>query len=80
MYKSLVISRIDREIEPAVYNVIHVLIDIDECSLGLHSCTQACLNYPGGYFCGCYHGYHTIYQKDSLKAECVGKCRLFYSP
>ncbi|XP_066927328.1 bone morphogenetic protein 1 homolog [Clytia hemisphaerica] len=47
--------------------------DIDECALGLHSCTQACINYPGGFFCGCYSGYHTVYQKDSRIAECVDK-------
>ncbi|XP_047128449.1 bone morphogenetic protein 1 homolog isoform X1 [Hydra vulgaris] len=47
--------------------------DIDECQLGLHECTQACINYPGGYFCGCNQGYDTIYHRSSRKAQCVDK-------
>ena len=47
--------------------------DINECESEDHGCSQACLNYPGGYFCGCYTGYETVYQLPSRKAECIGE-------
>ncbi|XP_077996694.1 uncharacterized protein LOC144450002, partial [Glandiceps talaboti] len=32
-------------------------LDIDECNLGLHECTQYCFNTPGSYICSCWSGY-----------------------
>ena len=32
------------------------LVDIDECSRNY--CQQKCKNFPGGYKCSCYKGYH----------------------
>lgn len=31
--------------------------DIDECKLGTHPCSQACLNIPGSYNCLCFFGF-----------------------
>lgn len=32
-------------------------LDIDECHLGIHKCSQACQNLPGSYNCLCYYGF-----------------------
>ena len=32
-------------------------LDIDECSEGLHSCEQTCVNTPGSFSCSCLAGY-----------------------
>lgn len=32
-------------------------VDIDECSEGLHSCEQTCVNSPGSFSCSCLEGY-----------------------
>ena len=34
-------------------------IDIDECSTGVHNCTQnqRCVNSPGSFICECISGY-----------------------
>ena len=41
-----------------VYNTI-VYVDIDECFIGGHNCTQnqRCVNRPGNYECICVSGY-----------------------
>ena len=31
--------------------------DIDECSIGTHSCSQTCTNTEGGFHCGCNSGF-----------------------
>ena len=38
------------------------LLDIDECTTGVHNCTlnQQCVNKPGGYDCECVHGYKLL--------------------
>ena len=45
------------------------LIDIDECSTGVHNCTQnqQCVNRNGGYQCKCVSGY------ELLDGNCEGK-------
>ena len=39
-----------------------VLLDIDECSTGVHNCTQnqQCVNRPGDYECECVSGYELV--------------------
>ena len=36
--------------------------DIDECSTGVHNCTQnqQCVNSPGDYQCKCVSGYELL--------------------
>ena len=37
-------------------------VDIDECTIGVHNCTQdqRCVNTPGDYYCVCFSGYEMI--------------------
>ena len=37
-------------------------IDINECSTGVHNCTQnqQCVNRPGDYECECVSGYELV--------------------
>ena len=39
-----------------------MLLDIDECSTGVHNCTQnqQCVNRPGDYECECVIGYESV--------------------
>ena len=39
--------------------VLNTMLDIDECSLGLHNCNPnaECINTHGGYDCQCKSGY-----------------------
>ena len=32
-------------------------VDINECSEGISSCNQICINSVGGYNCDCYFGF-----------------------
>ena len=43
--------------------------DIDECSIGTHSCSQTCTNTEGGFNCGCDSGFVL----DDDGATCNGK-------
>ena len=38
------------------------MLDIDECSTGVHNCTQnqQCVNRPGNYVCECFCGYELV--------------------
>ena len=33
-----------------------VCADIDECRMGTSNCSQTCVNFEGGFTCGCEHG------------------------
>ena len=37
-------------------------IDIDECTTGVHNCTQnqQCINRPGSFICECVSGYELL--------------------
>ena len=37
---------------------VHNYIDINECSEGLSSCNQLCINTIGSYDCDCYTGFN----------------------
>ena len=47
------------------------IIDIDECGLGTHRCTQNCHNYLGYYTCSCNAGYYL----SSDGRHCDGRTR-----
>ena len=34
-----------------------MIIDIGECLIGIHNCSQLCVELDGGYECNCYDGY-----------------------
>ena len=42
-------------------------LDIDECSLGITSCSHLCVNTIGSFFCECYTGYYL-----STDGSCIG--------
>lgn len=50
-----------------------ILLDVDECSLGLHMChsNSQCINMPGWYYCQCRPGYESL-TDDNLRAFCQG--------
>lgn len=48
-------------------------LDIDECKLESHGCSQACKNLPGGYQCDCHSGYRRVYQQSSRAVSCLGR-------
>ena len=47
----------------------YVCIDIDECILDKHTCSDVCNNTIGGFNCDCFSGYKL--QRDGF--NCVGK-------
>ena len=49
--------------------LIGVLVDINECLLGIAKCNQRCRNLPGSYSCGCKKGY--LLAPDNI--TCKGK-------
>ena len=52
--------------------IIFIILDIDECSMGLSGCSQLCVNTIGSYVCGCYPGY----QLSSDNQTCASKSYL----
>ena len=61
------------------------IIDIDECTLGTHSCDQnaECVNVVGSYECHCFSGYtgdgvHCA-SKSFIKQLIIYECILIYS-
>ena len=42
--------------------------DLDECTMGVHSCEQSCHNTPGSYSCSCEEGF----QLRTDKRHCIG--------
>ena len=55
--------------------LLFFVTDINECSLGLHTCQQACTNNEGCYDCSCFDGF-TLHANGS----CVGKSIGQYFP
>lgn len=51
------------------YVLSFTLIDMEECSLGTHTCHEhaTCTNTKGSFTCRCNHGYHGTGYK------CIGK-------
>ena len=52
------------------------LIDIDECALDMHQCSQNCHNTVGSYICNCRAGYRLNADGHS----CDGRLSAAYSP
>ena len=46
------------------------MVDIKECSEGLHNCQQRCDELEGGFICACFEGYEL--ENDTV--SCRGKC------
>lgn len=42
-------------------------LDIDECKMSTHECSQGCANTPGGYNCWCYFGF--VLKEDRVNCE-----------
>ena len=42
--------------------------DLDECTMGVHSCEKSCHNTPGSYSCSCEEGF----QLRADKRHCIG--------
>lgn len=42
--------------------------DLDECTMGVHSCEQSCHNTPGSYSCSCEEGFQLL----ADKRHCIG--------
>ena len=40
-----------------MFFLVCIVAEIDECSLGIHNCTQVCENMNGSYTCSCLIGY-----------------------
>lgn len=36
---------------------LFILIDLNECSIGTHNCSQICINTMGSYRCACSRGH-----------------------
>lgn len=49
-------------------------VDIDECALGLHGCSDICENVPGSYRCSCLPGF-AVDPLDSSKCIDIDECR-----
>ena len=49
-----------------------VLTDLDECSLGTHSCQQVCVNNDGSYDCDCEEGYALNSDGRTCSISCGG--------
>ena len=41
--------------------------DIGECLIGIHNCSQLCMELNGGYECGCSNGYEL--EEDRVTCE-----------
>jgi len=41
--------------------------DVGECLLGIHNCSQVCVELLGNFECSCYHGY--MLQDDGVTCE-----------
>ena len=48
-----------------------LLLDIDECALGISHCEQLCSNTDGSYECGCWIGYEWNYETQSCDGEWI---------
>ena len=54
--------------------MVCVFIDIGECLIGSHNCSQECLELPGRFDCGCFPGYEL--QEDGVTCE-GSKCTAY---
>ena len=45
----------------------YIYIDIKECEIGTHNCSQQCIELDGGFECSCYPGYWL--QADKITCE-----------
>ena len=50
------------------------MLDIRNCLIGDHNCSQICVELEGSFGCSCFSGYEL--QED--KANCAGKLTIYY--
>lgn len=48
--------------------------DLDECTMGVHSCEQSCHNTPGSYSCSCEEGFQLRADKRHCIGISIGRC------
>ena len=48
-------------------NILHVILDIPNCMINDHNCTQICVELEGSFNCSCYSGYQL--QQDRVTCE-----------
>ena len=48
---------------------------MDECTMGIHGCSDICLNTPGSYVCQCGTGY--VLSSDRMSCDATGNLFLF---
>lgn len=48
--------------------LLHMMLDIHNCLIGDHNCSQICVELEGSFTCSCYPGY--VLEKN--KANCAG--------
>lgn len=60
-----------------IYYVIIFIVDVNECSRGIHIClpSQICKNYHGYYTCECPPGHHL--NKRTNECEDLDECKMY---
>lgn len=58
-----------------IISMVWFLIDIKECSEGLHNCTQRCEEFEGGFSCACFEGYKL--ENDSVSCKGIACVYVF---
>ena len=66
-------STITIKIKRTLYHFL--LLDIDECVIGISKCAvkSVCINTPGWYKCDCIEGYHSRWPDNNYGSLCVGR-------
>ncbi len=62
---------VQRDLPQTSNHKLNVLLDVDECSIGVDDCPDEsiCSNTEGGFNCTCKLGYRF---KDEERQECIG--------
>lgn len=58
----------DGKFYPKLLRLFFFIVDVNECDLGIHGCSQICVNTNGSYTCVCNAGYHLM----SNQKTCTG--------
>lgn len=49
-----------------------LLLEIDECVIGIYGCEQICINMMGGYKCDCKLGYEFYFDGKKCEGQLLG--------
>ena len=68
--KDIPINNNDGKMSKTMYllNILYFILDIPNCMINDHNCTQVCVELEGSFNCSCYSGYQL--QQD--RATCEG--------